>query len=199
MDANKIYGKYYFLEDEGKGCSAFRITGNILMTAGHCVDGKRRVMDVETGDLHEATEIGYITGNEIVKKTKNRLLFKKGEYKLSWTKDMALLEAPSLQKNWEDLEEIFSDYKLFEDVYIPMPVILEEFMIVLMKTKIIFANPDSELMILANPVVPGTSGSPVFNKDAKVVGMVVAGLRPSALGIAIGSHILYDFCKKILY
>ena len=72
-------------------------------------------------------------------------------------------------------------------------------MISILKTTISFANPDSELIIVSNPVLPGTSGSPIFNKDAKIVGMVNAGLRPAGLGLGIGSHILYDFCRKILY
>jgi len=201
MNANKIYGRYYFLKKTNgeKGCSAFRVTGNILMTSGHCMNGKEMILDIKTGEEHQINTIGYIAGDEIVKRVKNKMIFRKGKFKVIWAKDIALVEAPSLKGNWEDLEEVFSDYKLFEDVYVPMPVILEEFMIALMKTTIAFSNPDSELLIISNPVVPGTSGSPIFNKDAKVVGMIVAGLKPAGLGVGIGAHILYDFCRKILY
>ena len=103
-----------------------------------------------------------------------------------------------LENEKREIEEVFDDYKLFEQVYIPTPVLIKKRMrIGITKSNIIYADQDDEILLVSAPITPGTSGSPILNGKGKVVGMVSATLG-GVIGIGIGSQTLYSFAKKVL-
>ena len=185
-------------KDSGTWCLGFWLTGEIVFTCKHCTSGKGEILTIGKSDKYETGTIGYIIGKELYRKTRNGAIFEKSDYKSTYAKDMALLYVDGLKKEKRELEEVFGNYQLFEEVYIPIPVSIRgKIRIGITKTYIVYADQDDEILLVSAPITPGTSGSPILNGNGKVVGMVSATIG-GVIGIGIGSHTLYSFAKKVL-
>mgnify|MGYP000624974082 CR=1 FL=1 len=185
-------------KDGGTWCLGFLLTGAIIFTCRHCTNGSREILAIGKEKKYDARTIGYIVGKELYRKTKDGAIYEKSEYKTTYGKDMALLYVNGLENEKREIEEVFDDYRLFEQVYIPTPVLIRKRMrIGITKSNIIYADQDDEILLVSAPITPGTSGSPILNGKGKVVGMVSATLG-GVIGIGIGSQTLYSFAKKIL-
>ena len=190
----------YLVNDKegGTWCLGFLLTGAIIFTCRHCTNGSREILAIGKSEKYEARTIGYIVGKELYRKTKDGAIYEKSEYKTTYGRDMALLYVNGLENEKREIEEVFDDYKLFEQVYIPTPVLIRKRMrIGITKSNIIYADQDDEILLVSAPIPPGTSGSPILNTKGRVVGMVSATLG-GVIGIGIGSQTLYSFAKKIL-
>lgn len=179
-------------------CLSFWLTGAIIFTCRHCTNGEREILELGSPDKYEARAIGYILEKELYRKTKKGAVYERVDYKSSYGKDMALMYVDKLKKRKREIEEVFDDYRLFEQVYIPTPAYFENRLrIGITKSNIIYADADDEILMVSTPVPFGTSGSPILNGKGKVIGMICATLG-GVIGIGIGSHILYDFAVKVL-
>jgi len=190
----------YLVNDKegGTWCLGFLLTGAIIFTCRHCTNGSREILAIGKEKKYDARTIGYIIGKELYRKTKDGAIYEKSEYKTTYGRDMALLYVNGLENEKREIEEVFDDYKLFEQVYIPTPVLIKKRMrIGITKSNIIYADQDDEILLVSAPITPGTSGSPILNGKGKVVGMVSATLG-GVIGIGIGSQTLYSFAKKVL-
>jgi len=190
----------YLVRDKENGtwCLGFWLTGAIIFTCRHCTNGEREILKIGSSKKYEARAIGYIIEKELYRKTKNGAIYEKVDYKSSYGKDMALMYVNELKNKKREIEEVFDDYRLFERVYIPTPTYFENRLrIGITKSNIIYADVNDEILMVSAPVPFGTSGSPILNGKGKVIGMICATLG-GVIGIGIGSHILYDFAKRIL-
>jgi len=185
-------------KDGGTWCLGFLLTGAIIFTCRHCTNGSREILAIGKEKKYDARTIGYIIGKELYRKTKDGAIYEKSNYKTTYGKDMALLYVNGLENEKREIEEVFDDYKLFEQVYIPTPVLIKKRMrIGITKSNIIYADQDDEILLVSAPIPPGTSGSPILNGKGRVVGMISATIG-GVIGIGIGSQTLYSFAKKIL-
>ncbi len=190
----------YLVRDKENGtwCLGFWLTGAIIFTCRHCTNGEREILKIGSSKKYEARAIGYIIEKELYRKTKNGAIYEKVDYKSSYGKDMALMYVNELENKKREVEEVFDDYRLFEEVYIPTPTYFENRLrIGITKSNIIYADVNDEILMVSAPVPFGTSGSPILNGKGKVIGMICATLG-GVIGIGIGSHILYDFAVKVL-
>ena len=196
----KLTDFLYLVNDKegGTWCLGFLLTGAVIFTCRHCTNGGREILAIGKSKKYDARAIGYVVGKELYRKTKDGAIYEKVNYETTYGNDMALMYVDGLEGEKREIEEVFDDYKLFEQVYIPIPVFFRKRLrIGVAKTTIIYADPDDELLLVSAPIPPGTSGSPILNSNGKVIGMISATLG-GVIGIGIGSHILYGFAKKVL-
>ena len=183
----------YLVRDKENGtwCLGFWLTGAIIFTCRHCTNGEREILKIGSSKKYEARAIGYIIEKELYRKTKNGAIYEKINYKSSYGKDMALMYVNELKNKKREIEEVFGDYRLFERVYIPTPTYFENRLrIGITKSNIIYADVNDEILMVFNFDV-------ICSIAFKVIGMICATLG-GVIGIAIGSHILYDFAKRVL-